>query len=650
MNQFLQEITGTKNLRQTGKLPDMKAVKPVLGEIQILKIMESGKVPPRVVILTALPVEFMAVAEHISDRHECEHKDGTIYERGQFTAGQVIWDVFIVETGQGNRRAATETQRAINALNPDIVLFVGIAGGRKDVEIGDVVAADKVYSYAAGRDEKIFKARPEAERPSYRLEQRARAIVRDWIHRKELEIKENLPSAYVGAIAAGENVVASTYSETEQRLRQHYGDALAVEKEGYGFLASAKEVQNVSALVIRGISDLLDDKEKTDQKGYQRIAANHASNFAFELLAKLEGQQDEKGIEKVQGSYSEMPLNKAAPDDIAVLRFQKNEDTYRLRAHHSAIEVFDETASQVTVPISPDQFGVEHSWTLETVGCFDDYKPKKCLIGKFLSWIRYLKRQQGKFSCLMIDESADSNVLWELLNIDNQPLGIVLQTVRTRPTLENEEYIIQNQQASNDATYCCQGQAIIYGPTSVKSASSNYSLGSQVYVQNSFFHDEPEQILDHLQKLKRQFGLIIMRDLALQKVTRFKRTAYLKRTKIFKESTSLIMLQLAETENGCTEHRDLAIAFLEYGAKGVLNMLVNVEEKTVQQIISQFFELYNQHSDLPIPEILRRLRSSVAEQLEEDLTNSAMSKLYLATFMYAYYGHPMTKLDLSSNY
>ena len=96
-------------------------------------------------------------------------------------------------------------------------------------------------------------------------------------------------AGFVGAIAAGESVIASTESGTAQRLTQNYGDALAVEKEGYGFLGAAREVRGVSALVIRGISDLLDGKEAADKQGSQALAARNASTFAFELLAKLEG-------------------------------------------------------------------------------------------------------------------------------------------------------------------------------------------------------------------------------------------------------------------------------------------------------------------------------------------------------------------------
>ncbi len=244
---------------------------------------------PLAVILTALPVERREVCTHLLRLAEETHPEGTVYWEGTFPCESCDWSVKVVEIGPGNPRAAFETERAISYFKPNVALFVGVAGGIKDVQIGDVVAARKVYGYEFGKANTIFQPRPEVGNATYRMEQRARAIAssKDWLKRLKGRIPVPEPNVYVEAIAAGEQVINSTRSATYEFLRQQYSDALAVEMEGIGFLSAAHANQHVNAIIIRGISDLVDGKSEADATNSQELASRHASAFAFEILAKL---------------------------------------------------------------------------------------------------------------------------------------------------------------------------------------------------------------------------------------------------------------------------------------------------------------------------------------------------------------------------
>ncbi len=240
------------------------------------------------VVLTALRVEYDAVRAHLADIIEVVHPEGDVYERGVFRADERSWQVGVVEMGQGNPNAAQKTERAIAHFAPDVVLFVGVAGGIKDAALGDIVVATKVYGYHFGKAADEFQTRPEVGLPGHRIMERARAEARkdDWLKRLTPPIPDPRPRVFLGAIAAGEQVVVSTQSESYKLIRQHYGDALAVEMESYGFLKAAHAHSSLEALVVRSISDLLEGKAEADKGGSQERASRHAAAFAFQVLAK----------------------------------------------------------------------------------------------------------------------------------------------------------------------------------------------------------------------------------------------------------------------------------------------------------------------------------------------------------------------------
>jgi hypothetical protein len=109
--------------------------------------------------------------------------------------------------------------------------------------------------------------------------------------------EDSSPIVHIGPITAGEKVLSDTHGEVYKLLRKNYGDTLAVEMEGAGFFRTVHANTGVHAIVIRGILDLVDDKENSDRAGWQEVASDHASAFAFELLTKmaLEGIESDTG-------------------------------------------------------------------------------------------------------------------------------------------------------------------------------------------------------------------------------------------------------------------------------------------------------------------------------------------------------------------
>jgi nucleoside phosphorylase len=250
-----------------------------------------GRARLRAVVITALPLEFRAVCDRIVGATERLNK-GSVYQLGRLggASGSGL-ELLVANAGPGNAGAAAEVERAIAFHRPRYAFFVGVAGGLKDVRVGDVVVGSKVYYYESGKDGEVFEPRPEAQPPGHGLAQRAQKEIADglWVQRIRGGKPSAFPRAFFGPIAAGGKVVASTRSATCRRLKAAYPDALAVEMEGYGFLRACAINKGVEALVIRGISDLIDGKAAEDSSGSQDRAARAAAAFMASLACHLSG-------------------------------------------------------------------------------------------------------------------------------------------------------------------------------------------------------------------------------------------------------------------------------------------------------------------------------------------------------------------------
>ncbi len=239
-----------------------------------------------VLFLTTVAVESQAVSKFLQEKRRWKDElTGTIYTLGEFNGLKMglrrIFD-------QGNVAMASETERAIHLLKPQVIFLVGIAGGRKKLNIGDVVIVTRTCSYESGKETKEeFRFREKGGRFNYELLQQAIAESEqsDWL--TMTSHKDSKYKVKDGAIASGEKVVTTSKTELMKIIQRHCEDTIAVEMEGVGLSTVLYPYPKVKGLNIRGISDLIDGKDQIYDEGYRELAAENASAFAFHLIKQL---------------------------------------------------------------------------------------------------------------------------------------------------------------------------------------------------------------------------------------------------------------------------------------------------------------------------------------------------------------------------
>ena len=241
-----------------------------------------------VAILCPIPAEYNAIRAHLEHPRE-EQQEGQYYTVGAFRGGHQQYRIVLRETGSRNNEVALAAERAIRQYQPKIIILAGIAGGVKDVVVGDVVVGTQAYGYEAGKSTDAgFSSRPNVLPYSRELIELAKVVERSGAWRQRLPTHTSpLPKVYFGPIASGDQVVASTRSEAYRTIKAHYNDTLALEMESIGFARAVAAYPHISALNIRGISDLLDGKNAAHDQASQPRAAAHAAAFVFELLYQL---------------------------------------------------------------------------------------------------------------------------------------------------------------------------------------------------------------------------------------------------------------------------------------------------------------------------------------------------------------------------
>jgi nucleoside phosphorylase len=261
-----------KNLvAEFGLEPDRWA--QIERDFGMLDIVNKSEVS--ILVVTAIEEEAVGILAALEDK-KTEPVGGIYLMRGKYNVDDKRAAVYVFTVGVGNAKAALNTSKLLDVLRPDLTVFIGIAGGRKEAQIGSVVVANLVYNYESGKEsQQGFFPRPRIANLSPKSESLLTAFLAN------VRGQDKAYEVYFKPIACGEKLVANTKGISASLVEDTYGDALALEMEGFGYL-SALDGTNINAALVRGISDRLD--KKGEEEDHATAIAN-ATDLALRLIS-----------------------------------------------------------------------------------------------------------------------------------------------------------------------------------------------------------------------------------------------------------------------------------------------------------------------------------------------------------------------------
>lgn len=207
-----------------------------------------------------------------------------IYQK--FTYGKYVIAI-VTQNSMGMATATSIATRAILAMNPALVAMTGICAGRKDkVALGDIIVADQVFDYTAGKKYiDRFAPRP--------LSFSTDDVIRNYISTTILNndrVSDSILQGWRGgrishrisihmkAIASGTAVIDDEQTLLSAAAIQD--NLYAIDMEGYG-LALAASALRKKWIVIKAVQDFADGHKEHDESGIRDF-----SSYASAALLK----------------------------------------------------------------------------------------------------------------------------------------------------------------------------------------------------------------------------------------------------------------------------------------------------------------------------------------------------------------------------
>ncbi len=215
-----------------------------------------------------------------------------IYRTGSVTFSNNSFRIVCASLPHMGPVSSTHAATAIlHEFRPKILIMTGICGGFADqVEIGDIVVAEKSWDWQAGKwadngtENSTLVTAPDQRYASRELIAEAVKVenkLKDLYEKISEPKPRTVPKIVVGPMVTGSSVVSSI--EIQKDFRNQHRKMAAIDMECYGLYYASDFYSGapVHSICIKSVSDLA-DRHKDDD--YQRYCSHISSLVALEMI------------------------------------------------------------------------------------------------------------------------------------------------------------------------------------------------------------------------------------------------------------------------------------------------------------------------------------------------------------------------------
>jgi hypothetical protein len=289
---------------------------------------------------------------------------------------------------------------------------------------------------------------------------------------------------------------------------------------------------------------------------------------------------------------------------------------------------------------------------------------------KLRKWIKELRNEFGEHLCLVIADYTDFEIPWEMLELSpkespHEYIGALITTVRWREVIVKDDCLVLEFKEDN-----CSGKAVAY-LLDTELNGVGLELESLTELQATIYQSSQHNIQEfhtHLQRNDANCSFVYIschgtfqnspEEMALgsasDKQQQLKLQALRKYPlKLVQNSQGIVFINACHSAREqidpviCHSYRMGFIElFLAKGARGVIGTLGAVGDIYAAEFACKLIKESSQVSPLSVAALLKKLRSKAVENLDPEPTLEQLLCL-IYTFMYVYYGNPMTVLRLT---